>query len=100
MNEFRPDKTFDKMVDLGLLIRSNKGIRFSPDWQKLIYKSIQTSAKKWHDTGRNGGINIFDEIEKLVAKKLPKLDPLLEVEISYYITEISKDLFLKWEKKK
>lgn len=100
MSELKQDKTLDKMIDLGILTRNEDGIRFSLDWQKLIYKSVQTSAKKWHDDGRSGGLQIFDDIEKLVMKKFPKIDPLLEVEISYYITAISKELLLRKEKNK
>jgi len=86
------------MINLGIMTRNDKGIRFAPDWQKLVYKSLQVSAKKWHDAGRKGNLQTFDEIEKIVTKKFPKLDPLLEVEISYYITAISKNLLLKVKK--
>lgn len=94
------DKTLDKMIDLGIMTRDDKGIRFSPLWQKLVFKSIGVSAKKWHDAGRKGDLKTFDEIEKLVTTKFPKLDPLQEIEISYYITEISKDFLVKEVKKR
>lgn len=99
MIESKTDKTLDKMIDLGIMTSGDEGIRFSPDWQKLIYNSIQISAKKWHDAGRKGDLKTFDEIEKLIMKKFPKLDPLLEVEIAYYVTAISKDLLQKGIKK-
>ena len=98
MSKTATSKVWDVMHDLGIVEAVEKGERLTQEWEKKTWDSIQKSAKKWHDAGREGSLDIFTGIEELINTEFPKLDPLVEIEVAYYITAIAKEILVKKSK--
>ena len=100
MSKTGTSKVWQRMHELGITEQVGKGERLTEKWQKKVWVSLQKSAKKWHNEGRKGNLDIFTGIEQLINKEFPKLDPLVEIEIATYVTGIAKEVLVKKSKEK
>lgn len=81
---------FQKCVELGILDNVKQGVALTPKYQKLIWNEFKKDLKIWHKEGRKDNIGLFNATERVIQKQFPKLDPLLEIEIEYYVSEIAR----------
>lgn len=81
---------FNKCIELGMLQKCDNGYSITEPWQKKIYNELQSEALNWHKNGRKGNLNIYNPIERSIKKEFPDLDPLVEIELAYYLSSIAK----------